>query len=227
MTVTKTKHTKESLLQAIRDLRPFPSGISASDILDRSAELAAASGAVDSAQDGELIAYTFPHEVDMATHMPEDYGDFQITLRPIQDDECSMPLYTHSAPASKSPEPGTATPLGGSEAELQRQLDALHGHTFSERDWHALKDRAERAEKDAARYPMTPLERQLAEAARIIALIPIEDFNKQGWPHYPLMVWNGYELNVGHVLAARKAIAAFDAQRVASAEPVAKSEETK
>lgn len=46
----------------------------------------------------------------------------------------------------------------------------------------------------------------LVAALQVLANIPIEDFNKQNYPAYPLMVWNGHELNVGHVLAARAAL---------------------
>ncbi len=46
----------------------------------------------------------------------------------------------------------------------------------------------------------------LVDALRVLADIPVEDFNKQGQPDFPLMVWNGHMLTVGHVLKAREAI---------------------
>lgn len=46
----------------------------------------------------------------------------------------------------------------------------------------------------------------LVSALQVLANIPIEYFNKQNKPDYLLMVWNDHELNVGHVLAARKAL---------------------
>jgi hypothetical protein len=52
-----------------------------------------------------------------------------------------------------------------------------------------------------------------AAALQVIAAIPIEEFRKQDNAAYPLMVWNGHELNVGHVLAARTALAQSASQR--------------
>lgn len=47
----------------------------------------------------------------------------------------------------------------------------------------------------------------LLKAARVLAEIPVESFGKQDRPEYPLMTWNGHELNVGHVISARASIA--------------------
>ena len=59
---------------------------------------------------------------------------------------------------------------------------------------------------------MTTTQERLADALRILAGIPIEDFNKM-CPEQPLMAWNGHMLTVAHVLEAREALAAHDAEQ--------------
>ena len=54
---------------------------------------------------------------------------------------------------------------------------------------------------------------RLADALRVLAGIPIDDFGKEGMSDYPLMAWNGHMLTVAHVLEAREALAAHDAEQ--------------
>jgi hypothetical protein len=49
--------------------------------------------------------------------------------------------------------------------------------------------------------------RELLDAVRVLASIPISEFGWGAKPLQPIHSWNGVELNVGHVLAARLAIA--------------------
>ncbi len=48
---------------------------------------------------------------------------------------------------------------------------------------------------------------ELLEALRPFANIPVEAFDKQDKPDYPLMAWNAHKVMVADVLAARTAIA--------------------
>ena len=60
---------------------------------------------------------------------------------------------------------------------------------------------------EIALYEAADVIDQLLEVAKILAGIPVEDFGKENKPKYPLQAWNGYEIRVEHVLAARAAIA--------------------
>lgn len=63
-----------------------------------------------------------------------------------------------------------------------------------------LRDLANQVERLEAQ------KKQLREALRVVALVPIEEFGKETKPDYQLMGWNDHRLHVRDVLAARAAL---------------------